>query len=62
MDANHTTMITRTNHMISAQNENHYNYAQFYPEMCDFLDHEFGNDAQGWHCGVRIMSRSRGGG
>lgn len=36
MDANHATMIPRINHMISAQNENHYHYGQFYREMCDF--------------------------
>lgn len=58
MDVNHAARI---NHMISAQNENHYHYAQFYLEMCDFFDHHFGNDGQGWHHGVRPMPRGRGG-
>lgn len=41
---NHTAIISMINHMISAQNVNHYHYAQFYREMCNFLDHHFGND------------------
>lgn len=61
MDGNHTTMISRINHIIYAQNENHYYYAQFYQEMCKFLDHNYGNDGQGWHMGVRPMPRGRGG-
>lgn len=61
MDANNATMIARINHMISSQNENHYHYAQLYREICDFLDHNFGNDRQGWHHGVRPISRGRGG-
>lgn len=36
VDANHSAMIARISHMISDQNENHYHYAQFYWEMCDF--------------------------
>lgn len=47
MNANHAAMIARINHMISAKNENHYRYARFYQEMCDFLDHNYGNDGQG---------------
>lgn len=44
MDVNHATMIARINHMISAYNKNHNHYAQFYQEMCDFLDYNYGND------------------
>lgn len=61
MDANHAATITRINYMISTHNENHYHYAQFYQEMCDFLDHHFGNDVKGWHHGVMPMPNDRGG-
>lgn len=47
MDSNHAAIISRINHMIYVQSENHYHYAQFYREMCIFLDHHFGNDGQG---------------
>lgn len=46
--------------MISTQNENHDHYAHFYPEMCDFLDYNYGNDGQGWHKGVRLMPMGHG--
>lgn len=59
MDSNHAATIARINHIISIQNENHYHYAQFYREMCDYLDHHFGNDGQCWHLGVRPMPRGR---
>lgn len=61
MDYNNATTISRINHMIYIQNENDYQYAQFYREMCDFLDHHFGNDRQGWHHGVRQIPRGCGG-
>lgn len=32
------------NNMNRYQNENHHYYQQFYREMCDFLDVEYGND------------------
>lgn len=61
MDSNHAATISRINHMISVQNKNHYHYAQFYQEMCDFFDHHLGNDGKGWHRGVRPMPRRHGG-
>lgn len=60
MDVNHVTAIARINHMISTQNENHHHYAQFYREMCEFLDFNYGNDGQGCHMGVTPMPRGRG--
>lgn len=60
MDANHTAMIARINHMISAQNDNHHRYVRLYREMCDFLDYHYGNDGQGWYTGVRKIPRGRG--
>ncbi|CAI8585311.1 unnamed protein product [Vicia faba] len=61
MDVNHASTNARINHMISSQNENHYHYAQFYREMCNFLDHHFRNEGYGWYHGVRSMPRGRGG-
>lgn len=61
IDANHAATFSRINHMISSQNENHYHSAQFYLEMCDFLDHHFGNDGQGWRQGVKPMPMGCGG-
>lgn len=59
MDVNHATTIAMINHMISAQNENHHHYAQFYREMCEFLDYNYGSDGQGWHMRVRPMPGGR---
>lgn len=61
MHTNHATTISRINHMIVTQNENHRHYAQFYRKMCDFLDYHYGNYGQGWHRGYRLMPRGRGG-
>lgn len=61
MDSNHAATIARINHMISGQNEYHYHYALFYREMCDFLDHHYGNDGQRWYKGMRPIPRGRGG-
>lgn len=47
MDVNHASMISRINHMISAHNKNHHHHAQFYQEMCELLDYNYGNDGQG---------------
>lgn len=60
MDMNPDAMIARINHMTSAQNDNHHHYDRFYREMCDFLDHHYGNDGHGWYRVVRPMPRGRG--
>lgn len=60
MDASHAATIGRINHVISAQNDNHNHNSRFYQEMCDFLDHHYGNDGQGWYKDVRPMHKGHG--
>lgn len=43
---NNPTIIARINHMIMFENDNHHHYMRFYQEMCDLLDHHYGNDGQ----------------
>lgn len=38
MNVNHVVVMTRINHLVSAQEEDSGHYERFYREMFDFLD------------------------
>lgn len=53
-----TTVPLKSGSMIDFQNDNHHHYQQFYREMYDFLDVEYGNDDVTWYRGR--ISETRG--
>lgn len=53
----HGSTTTDINNMIAFENWNHHNYMQFYWEMCDFLDAEYGNKGVSWYRGKRPETR-----
>lgn len=44
MASNHVTTQDGIRDMICDQNDNHCHYQQFYREICDFLDYEYGGE------------------
>lgn len=57
MGFNHGATQTGINNMICYQNENRHHHQQFYMDMCDFLDLEYGNDGVAWYRGRRPKTR-----
>lgn len=47
--------------MIRYQNENDHHYQQFYKEMCDFFNGEYGNGGVAWYRDRRPETRGRRG-
>lgn len=43
------------------QNDNHHYYQQFYREMYDFLDYEYGSEGVAWYQGRRPEVRDHRG-
>lgn len=60
MNVNHVATISRINHMIAFENDNHHHYIRFYRERYEFLDYHYGNDGQGWYKGMRLVPRGQG--
>lgn len=55
----HGSIKININNMISLQNKNHHHYQQFYRELCDFLDVEYGNEGAAWYRGRRLEPMGR---